>query len=1340
MVCRPEVLLLSSIPVSAGHTVLPFTKLNWAKFEAFVLETLSSKLTIELPASQKPKRAARTYRIIRAEPYGGEGHNQKGIDFICTMDEGSTWVFQAKLMSKFGLTDAKRAVKKARRNFPKAKRFVLLVSGNPNPTAIDYIRQQNNWDIWGGPSITSRFLRSIPIQCQIDIIGRVWPALAAQLVSEYYPLRDTLLVTPEEFFSDFLKPDRLFHHRSALVGYVETLDALSAFLRDPVQRAAIIVAPGGRGKSRLLRAFADRVREQHPDFTVRFVDPLAPPGAQAHALRAAGDTNFVVVQDDAHRSETLRHELIANLAKTRGKLLLATRPQAVTVLEELVVRLGFPSNQLIAPIRLPKLKLHDYEALAWAELDPPKRNHHRFLARMGRDCPLVITVGASLINRDLIPPDRFEERHFRNEVFARFEGDELNRLSSTHPRTVVREILQTIAVLAPWLEKDVPLKTVASFVNCTESDLQTALSNLEAGQLVIPTGRGRRVIPDLFADHLVYTACYNDDGTLTPYARKLAGAFATTASPNMLRNLAEADWRALQYHTAQRHASVLEPFWQSLWDQFAASDFYTRAQLIERWAAHSVYQPIRSLTLCELAYHLREAPKHPEATWCKGETGARINSYQWVLDHIPAVIEPIAIYLEDYRDRCLDLLLDLAAVWPSDRKLDDQNHPWAVIGRVATFKADHPISASQAVLAWLEKRIPDARFKPALERPSGILAKILSPVFARQFDVSYSEGNTVHFAHRPVDVRQTQPMRDHALKIIEHQIIPLGEIPTLNAIPTLNDASRDFVATFGSRPDEATKLKWEPERLKAIAVCDRIHPNASARVRWRLRTHLRHIYRGAQPESAIHKHLEKTLSALPFTGSLRDVALFCSHEWQEMDDERFGPESRPITERKDQINQRWAGAIDSFVRDYTARYPQAPKLLSALERLFIDCESVGLTPTPFAPLSGFWRHDLKLTKALVTQLLQKRTSPLHYWWTSLIAGTIRLPDPWLEATALKVLRSRSAPAVSALLSFLSTRGAESPSHAIIKALRYWSSSATEDMADVAIANLRHAQGPADRVWLSIAPLLPLRNLTAAQICALGDSVSTAIRYGEVKVPEKFFVRLVSEFTRVPDLNFNRAEEFLELASKRFPKSVFALYRRRILLASKGKFSIYTALPMDLGTLSELPKSRGYAELVSSLFKAIRSCPRKTRWAFARLIQTAVIRVSPLALPRLAAWVRSAKSMEELYTIASLLSFDGSLYLLRNPDLTIILLRRGRTLDPCRFPDWEFHLASTMGPKVHSFTNGKRDSEQDYIAAEVTKLAAAGNVAPELKSFYAAVLKHDQSWANSSWGLISENDD
>lgn len=1321
--------------MSPGHTVLPFAKLNYAQFEAFLFEMLSNGLRVEVPV--RPRHPAQAHRVVNAVPYGGAGHKQKGIDFLCTMDNGSQWAFQAKLMPKFGSDDAKAAVKKARKEFPKAKRHILLVSGTAHPNAIDYVRRQPHWEIWDGPVLTANFLRRIPISDQIAILGRAWPSLAAQLVAELYPLRDQVLVTPGEFFANWLKPERLFHHRSTLVGHSEVLDGLSAFVRDPGKRVAILVAPGGRGKSRLLRAFADRVGEQHPDFAVRFVDPLAPADAQPHTLRTAGDTQFIVVQDDAHRTETLRHELLAVLASTQAKLVLAARPQAITSLEELVVRLGFSSHQVHAPITLPKLKQRDHEALAFAELEPKHRHHAKFLARMGRDCPLVITVGAALINRDLIAPDKFEERHFRNEVYARFEGDELDRLGGAHPRQRVREVLQTIAVVAPWLEREVETQSVAAFIGCTEAELAAVLRDLEAGQLVLRTGRGRRVVPDLFADHLVYAACYRDDGTLTDYAQRLAATFAATASQHMLRNISEADWRALQYHPGKKPSSLLDPFWQSVWDQFTKSDYMTRAQLIERWAAHSVYQPARSLELCELAIHLHDAPAPPASPLLKGETGSRLNSRQWVLDHIPAVLEPIAIFHEEYRERCLDVLLDLATEWPANRGLGDRNHPWAAIGRVATFKAEHPVSASQGVLAWIEKRIADARFKPALEQPNGILEKILSPVFARQFDASYSEGNTFHFVHPPVSVRQTQPMRDHALRIITQKILPRGEIATLNILPVLNDGSQGFYATMGGKFDDATMRQWEPERLKALAVFRQIAKDCTGRVGWKIRTLVRHTYRGETGGSKIHRETGRILQLLPFTGDLRDVALCCSSAWQEMDDEPFGEGSAPIKERKVDVNQRWATAVDAAVAELLARFRTPSRLLTGLEQLSLDSKAAGFSPNPFALLNGFGNRDPVLARALVNLLLKKEDSPLLYAWTQLFAGSICFPDRWLEQTSLRVLRGDSYLATFGLMSFLSSAVSGPLPASLRQGISRWARSARGSMANLAISHLRLARNAEDPFWMAIGPCLSLRRLTPEQIIGLGEALSSAMQYNDLKVPEPLLRSVIAEFVRVPEMRFERGYDFLGLMGRRFPRAVFELYRNRILLADKKKLSIYHAVPMNPPTLDGLPNTKSYPRLVRQLFKAVRARPRKQRWAWSRLLLSAVIEVSPLALPELHAWARTARSMDELEGISSLFSFEGSLFLLRQPELTRALLQRGREIDPANYPHWEARLAATMGPMVHSFTNGKRDSGQDYVSVEVNKLIAAGSVPSDLQSFYAAVIKHDQSWA---LGRMSDPDD
>lgn len=48
---------------------------------------LSNGLRIEVAA--RPRYPAKTHRVVNTAHYGGPGHKQKGIDFLCMMDDGA---------------------------------------------------------------------------------------------------------------------------------------------------------------------------------------------------------------------------------------------------------------------------------------------------------------------------------------------------------------------------------------------------------------------------------------------------------------------------------------------------------------------------------------------------------------------------------------------------------------------------------------------------------------------------------------------------------------------------------------------------------------------------------------------------------------------------------------------------------------------------------------------------------------------------------------------------------------------------------------------------------------------------------------------------------------------------------------------------------------------------------------------------------------------------------------------------------------------------------------------------------------------------------------------------
>ncbi len=161
---------------------------------------------------------------------------------------------------------------------------------------------------------------------QIEILRRCFPPSSSEsIIKRLFPLLDDYLVTVEEwYFKKWLKEGRTFNHKAKLVGRSEILEQLHQFVDDPKLQAIILPAAGGVGKSRLLREFGETFEGspcgKAPKF---FVDDAARSELESDRLRVALDSELVVVQDDAHRMESLRKHLFTTLIEKNGKVILS---------------------------------------------------------------------------------------------------------------------------------------------------------------------------------------------------------------------------------------------------------------------------------------------------------------------------------------------------------------------------------------------------------------------------------------------------------------------------------------------------------------------------------------------------------------------------------------------------------------------------------------------------------------------------------------------------------------------------------------------------------------------------------------------------------------------------------------------------------------------------------------------------------------------------------------------------------------------------------------------------------------------------------------------------------
>ncbi len=1313
---------------------LPFADLSAKGFEQFVAAFLATQPTWEILETQikesasarrsKKRSVAMPHRIIDSASYAGaSGLKQDGIDLVATTDSGARWAFQCKHVAGFGPAKATAAMDKAEAEFSSADRYFLLLSREPSAATVKRVAERPRWELWGAEKLSLRFFNTVPRDLQPGVLRQIFGDAAGRIIDTLYPLGDGLLQSPSAFFALWLEERRIFHHRSDLVGRDADLARLHAFVDSPRERVCILPAPGGRGKSRLLRAFADAFATRHPTRKLWFVNPNAAPDADARhdALRTTARGELVIVQDDAHRTESVRRDLLARLAhpEVEGKILLAARPQAVAALTALAQRAGFDSEAIVTLPTLSKLTKRQLKTLAAARLDPPHRGHADFLAGRAGDCPLIVTVGAELINRGRVVPDALlSSADFYREVFARFEEDEFARLGGDV--SALREILQCLALLAPWQEADDGLDTLAAFLGRTPGELRDRLERLRAAGLLVSSTKGLRPAPDLYADFLAFHACY-DGGRLTAFARRLQTAYATTAGPEMLRNLSEAEWQAAQTH--EQAESLLEPFWRRLLAEFKAATFWDRAQIVKRWAAFGVYQPARSLDLARLALDDTEAA--PPSAEERGYA-LSLHTHAQVLSELPALLEPIAIYHDEHRAEALDLLWDLHFLW-HPAKADAEQAALNVISRVAAFKERHPISAPLGVLVWLDNLLRSPRGQPLLESRDGALATLMKPLFSRFVDISYSEGRSFHFGHAIASEEQTRPIRDHALRILREVVIPRSEIAALNSLPVLEDATAEDQLAMGASFTTAQLRPWQPERLKALEALGQILDRyPTARVHFRVRQILRRLTR-KRGRSRFDTRVNALLTKISDRADLRWHRVVCSRADEEFLDYENTPE-RDFHASFEKAKAQWAALTQTVAGELCAAYPEGARLVGELEARMRDHQLHGEAPVLYVLLEMIGARQPDGGRALVEDILRRATSPLDGVWHNLLGSRVWFPDDQLLAWSEAVLASDNLPRQQALLNLFASYKTDTIPARLLTSAQAWARNARGERVDTIIRHLRWSQGENDALWSILVTGLDLAALSSAQLHNLIEVLGHAVRYGDAQLPSAFIPRLLDALESLDQLDGRRAADLIRHLADHQPRAIYDLFWKRIARRSSARAisSTYLALPWAVRwPLPKLAAEPDNEALIRTLLGKVKTAPDAERGDWTTLFQWITPANPQLCLRLLREWASEVSDKEALRRLLLCLRDEDSPFIFEQTEFVRLLLRAARRLDPTEIAAWNHRIAAISAPRIRGFTGGELDPEHRHFGEAAAQALSRHADDPELRAFYASIVENEK---------------
>ncbi|HWB01448.1 MAG TPA: hypothetical protein VG796_00395 [Verrucomicrobiales bacterium] len=1137
------------------------------------------------------------------------------------------------------------------------------------------------------------------------------------------------MITPAEFFSRWDGKDRLFHHNAPLTGRKDLLERIVTFgAGGRGTKVLILSAAGGIGKTRLLRAAAEHIEKEAPERIVRFINPAASPNSEPPRDEDAG--TMTVFHDDAHRIDTIPLLIPAILSAERSngsRFILATRPGAEEVLRELLMRQGYQARD-IEQQKVDKLSRPEMEELAAYSLGPKRQAAAHPLASLSEGCALITLVGAELLQRGEINDlDLTRSDEFRAEVFHRFEGQELERIRG-HLQLDIKKLLRCIALLSPW-DSRAPenAEKMAEFLGVQRGQVDEACDSLLTGGLLLLTRDGFRITPDLFSDHLVYAACYDENGQNTQFTGPFLDRFLEKHSRAILKNLAEAEWRAFKKH-GKKAVSLVTPVWNHFLKEFQEATFWERSRQLEQWSGIAFFQPERSLELAQWAMALKTAPPMPHVS--------NFDNHSTVLGNVPALLKPVAIWSHPHRRAALDLLWRLHIEFPRPEK-NPRDSEFRIFAEIASFRHNYPL-ACEGVLEWLEEFLTRPDAAQVVDKPSDFLETILRPYSVRCVEQNFwKDKRTFVFSNVPISVSKTKAVRQRAFRIVTVQVIPRGTVAAINALPALGDFFHQ--PAWNCELNPATSSAWLPEQREALLAIRNTaecypHPLVHHHIRRMLRWQV--VY-GNHPE--FKDTCREILLSLPDTFEMRLARLTLS--WCHEDSlEPHDPANR--TEEREREKVAWDLLIRATVAELLKRYPSAAGIHFLLSQWHGDCTTHCLSPRMTPLLIELATQDQPLAFSLLCCIHETQGSPLAYDAAALLGNT---PDGDTETWDRAVqcgLESGNAAIACSFLSAIQFRR-DLRTNTVRDAVLRLTATAEGTVLNALISLVRYASK--SFLWASDITLAILRrDITDQEADSLANAVYHGARYGDIVLDISIVSALLDRLAKSNYISSEYHEHgFLHFVTPLYPRLVFDTFLHRVERSVRERAAgnkEFDALPVtpDL-SMQGIENDPEFEEIARDLLQRVRDSNSDDRWLWEKLFAMTVTMTSPLVETLLLERIPAATDTDTLLQLAELTGFEHSLVIFRYPQLTEAFLRKATEFGHESLERITSELIHGAGSQSRGYTNGELDPEYRYLREEAEKAVKEYEADPMLGPFYQEVLEREIRDADWNRKRMAEDD-
>jgi len=1122
----------------------------------------------------------------------------------------------------------------------------------------------------------------------------------------------------DEYFKPFLNKNKLFNLCHPFFGRTGIFNEICEFIESDIP-ILIIHGRGGIGKTKLLLEIYNKISNVK-DVLIWFLQENGQLSSNSFGQIPLKQKNVIII-DDSHRHNDLNILLKLAIDYPESiRLIFALRNYGLNYLKSQCFQVGFNPTDLKITPELTDLSRQEMENLADSILDSNHKNFRDSLVHIARDSPLVLVVGAKLINDNSINPSLLVGNiDFQSIVLNKFSDSQMEYVSDKFSKRDVQKILTIISALQPVnLYDSTLLNMIAKSANTECHELNLIITELETAGILVKKGQSSvRITPDVFSDYLLSEACVTQ-GRPTGYAEKVFDEFYEISPREIMSNLSELDWR---FQSNESKVDLMSQIWARIFDGFKKGSNLKRYLLLLNIEKIAYFQPEKSLEIVQFA--LRNPSTENEQFLDFPEY-----THENIKSIIPKILQKIA-YNIHYLSTCCDILWDLG----KDKEgilTSDTTHPLRILQDIAEYGLHKPLDYQSEILNAAEEWFEDPKVHDYIHSP----LDIIDPILKKDGEDSRFTGRTVQIAPFAISYNNTQKIRKRALSIVFFSANQKSIRGKIRALKSLMSALYPPYPKFGRNIPDSEYSQWVHEENEILDfIVNYAKKTRDPIIRIIIRQNLIQYLR-SQKDEGTRKRITETLKGVRDTYEMRLVrALLYSFEHKRPQD--FLKENKIIEEK-----------IKTTAIEFTSKNVSHHDAYSTLNRYLhrFYLEKIGANPGRFFYFIG--KHDPDYAHELCLIILSENDSLLGNYFCAFLSGIKEVDQSIAKNLILKGLKTDNS-TIKRSIGFGYSCG-------------WWNVGVNKDDLPIIIPLLDSDDKELKRLAIESLAEFPNSENRKIKDIALNIDIDSNFSFADalcklfsptsikpaLKLTKSEILKFMMKFITIPNITRQAGaigiyvDNFFNYAGEKNPDAVLSLFFERIKYIDKidtnGIWDRYEPIPYlpTFDYFKYFKKHPNYQKLL----KKVRdnALIAKRRSYYGGLFLLVSNNYSTESLKILEDWVDS-KDEDKIRTVCTLIQKAPPEFLLTNSTFICQILESSKKFNDDCFKEVQATLYDIARFGGRTGTMGEPFPLDVKIKTESEKLAIQYSHSPVTRKFYTILAEKANGWMENT--IIDDED-